>query len=138
MVQADAAHGEVLLTGGFFRTGQILQKKVQVDGVCQCLVAGFGRVQAVVLEAGNPELDRVLGVSHYLIEIQDRVIIAPGTYPSIYRFPARLAVLVIVGVALERHDGGAVDLQAVGVGFGNELFIGGNKAVGGRRCTGSG
>jgi hypothetical protein len=108
------------------------------DGVGQGPVAGRVEVEVVTGVVRRKQPAAVVRVADRAVEVDDGVEPAAGADPPVDRLPRLLAdaVRIVVAGAVERGERGAVDAEALGVGAGDDLFVGadevGRDLLGGR------
>ncbi len=104
--------------GGF---GRLMAKDVEVDGVAHGFVAGVAGVEVVAGVGGGGEGGGVGGVAGGLIEVDEAVEVRGGANPVVEGLADGVAGGRGVAAAEVGREGGAEDLDAVGVGTAGEL-----------------
>ena len=95
------------------------------DGLGQRGGAGVVGVQVVAAVVAGEQLLGSVRIAQRRVEVDDRVVLAAGADPAVDGLPGGLVLRTVEaeGVALERGDGTAEDLQAAFMGAGDELAL---------------
>ena len=118
----DGLAVDVLLVVGSQWVG--LREEVQVDAAAHRLIALGIQVQPVVLEKeALLHGRRVLRVAHGLVEVNHAVEHFRGANPLVQRTAAVFVVGAEVGAVLEGSDGAAKDIDALLMGFADDLLV---------------